>query len=56
MLKEFRYTGNNPAGKPVQGVVLAHNKSTAKKLIHDIETKKVFLLIKLIKKLISYIK
>ena len=40
MLKEFRYTGNNPAGKPVQGVVLAHNKSTAKKLIHDIETKK----------------
>jgi len=39
MLKEFRYTGNNPAGKPVQGVVLAHNKSTAKKLIHETEIK-----------------
>jgi len=39
MLKEFRYTGINQAGKPVQGVVLAHNKSTAKKLIHNTEIK-----------------
>lgn len=39
MLKEFRYTGINQAGNPVQGVVLAHNKSKAKKLIHDIESK-----------------
>ncbi len=39
MLKEFRYTGVNQTGNPVQGVVLAHNKSNAKKLVRDIESK-----------------
>jgi len=39
MIKEFRYTGINEVGNPVQGVVLAHNKQKAKNIIHDIEIK-----------------
>jgi len=39
MLKEFRYTGINQAGKSVQGVVLASNKSNAKKLVRETEIK-----------------
>ncbi|MBN2017521.1 MAG: type II secretion system F family protein [Candidatus Cloacimonetes bacterium] len=39
MLKEFRYTGINQVDSPVQGVVLASNSTSAKKLIRDIELK-----------------
>ena len=39
MQKEFRYHGVTLNGRPVQGVVLAHNKSKAKQLINKIATK-----------------
>ena len=39
MQKEFRYQGVSLNGKPVQGLVLAHNKSKAKQLIKQIATK-----------------
>ncbi|MCK4339431.1 MAG: type II secretion system F family protein [Candidatus Cloacimonetes bacterium] len=39
MQKEFRYRGVTFNNKPVQGVVLAHNKSKAKQLIKQIATK-----------------
>lgn len=39
MQKEFRYQGVSLNGKPVQGVVLAHNKSKAKQLIKKIASK-----------------
>lgn len=39
MLEEYRYQGITPAGKGVQGIVLARNKKTAKKLVEDVASK-----------------
>ncbi len=56
MLKEFRYTGINQAGNPVQGVVLASNKSNAKKLIRETEIKQNISVNQIDQKLTSSIK
>jgi len=42
MQKEYRYTGISQNGKAIQGVVIASNKSRAKKLIREIEEKQNF--------------
>ena len=39
MLEEYRYQGITPAGKGVQGIVLARNMKTAKKLVEDVASK-----------------
>jgi type IV pilus assembly protein PilC len=36
MLREYRYQGVTLGGKGVQGIVLAHNKGRAKKLVESI--------------------
>ncbi|MCK4359446.1 MAG: type II secretion system F family protein [Candidatus Cloacimonetes bacterium] len=39
MLKEYRYSGISLSGKTIQGIVLVHNSSTAKKLVNQLAVK-----------------
>jgi type IV pilus assembly protein PilC len=50
MLSEYRYHGTTPAGKAVQGVVLAQNLKKAKQLINRISTRHHLTITSIIKK------